>query len=47
MATLPELNDEQPNYFQGLFGFLRGIVELGRLDIMVAVALLSRFLVAP
>jgi hypothetical protein len=43
----PELNDEQANYFQGLIGILRWIVELGRLDIMVAVALLSRFLVVP
>jgi hypothetical protein len=47
LGALPELNDEQANYLQCLIGILRWIVELGRLDIMVAVALLSRFLVAP
>jgi hypothetical protein len=43
----PELDDRQANYFQGLIGVLRWIVELGRVDINVGVALLSQFLAAP
>jgi hypothetical protein len=39
----PELDDRRANYFQGLIGILRWIVELGMIDIIVAVALLSRF----
>jgi hypothetical protein len=43
----PELSPRQANYFQGLIGVLRWIIELGRIDIMVSVAMLSRFLAAP
>jgi hypothetical protein len=42
-----ELDPKRANYFQGLIGVLRWIVELGRIDIMVAVSLLSRYLANP
>jgi hypothetical protein len=38
-------NDEQANYFQGPIGILRWIVKLGRIDIMVAVAVFLRTLI--
>ena len=41
-----ELNPERQNYFQGLIGVLRWITELGRLDILMPVSMLSRYLVA-
>lgn len=41
------LDDRRANYFQGLIGVLRWICELGRVDILTPVALLSRFLAAP
>ena len=40
-----ELNSEKQNYFQGLIGVLRWICELGRLDILMPVSMLSRYLV--
>ena len=39
-----ELDNEQQNYYQGLIGILRWICELGRLDIIMPVSLLSRYL---
>ena len=45
--STPELGPKQANYFQGLIGVLRWICELGRIDILVDVAMLSRFLAAP
>ena len=39
-----ELNAERLNYYQGLIGVLRWICELGRLDILMPVSLLSRYL---
>ena len=39
-----ELNHEEQNYYQGVIGVLRWICELGRLDIIVAVSLMSRYL---
>jgi hypothetical protein len=42
----PEL-DATANYYQGLIGVLRWMCELGRVDILVDVSLLSRFLAAP
>jgi hypothetical protein len=42
-----ELDDERTNYYQGLIGVLRWIVELGRIDLIVPVSLLSRFMVSP
>ena len=41
-----ELDPTRQNYFQGLIGILRWLVELGRLDIMVPVSMLSRYLVS-
>ena len=41
-----ELNPERQNYFQGLIGVLRWICELGRVDILMPVSMLSRYLVA-
>ena len=42
-----ELEGQQINYYQGLIGILRWIVELGRIDLIVPVSLLSRYLVSP
>jgi hypothetical protein len=42
-----ELDDERTNYYQGLTGVLRWIVELGQIDLIVQVSLLSRFMVSP
>ena len=39
-----ELNAEDQNYYQGLVGILRWICELGRLDIVMPVSLMSRYL---
>ena len=39
-----ELDATRQNYYQGLIGVLRWICELGRLDILVAVSLMSRYL---
>jgi len=41
------LRPGQANYFQGLIGVLHWICELGQIDILVDVAMLSQFLVAP
>ncbi len=41
-----ELNAERQNYYQGLIGILRWICELGRLNILMPVLMLSRYLVA-
>ena len=41
------LSVRQASYFQGLIGVLRWICELGRIDILHDVAVLSRFLAAP
>lgn len=43
----PELDARRANYFQGLIGVLRWIVEIGRIDIMVPVSMLSRYLACP
>jgi hypothetical protein len=43
----PLLDDARTNYFQALIGVLRWICELGRIDILVDVSKLSRYLVAP
>ncbi len=37
----PELGSEQLNYFQGLIGILRWICELGRINILMPVLILS------
>lgn len=43
----PELNGERLSYYQGLIGVLRWICELGRIDILMPVSLMSRFLASP
>lgn len=43
----PLLGTKQASYYQGLIGVLRWICELGRIDIVVDVALMSRCLAAP
>ena len=49
----PELDDtayldpEKLNFYQGLIGVLRWICELGRIDIVLPVSLMSRYLCAP
>ena len=40
----PELDAKRQNYYQGVIGVLRWICELGRLDLLVAVSLMSRYL---
>ena len=47
LDTTPELDAKRANYYQGLIGTLRWMCELGRLDILVNVAMLSRYLAAP
>jgi hypothetical protein len=47
LDVTPELDAERTNYYQGLIGVLRWTVELGRVDIIVAVAMLSRYLASP
>jgi hypothetical protein len=47
LDTTPELDARRANYFQGLIGIMRWMCELGRIDILVPVAMLSRFLAAP
>ena len=42
-----ECSDEQANYFQNLIGILRWAVELGRIDIHVQVAAMSKYLANP
>jgi hypothetical protein len=42
-----ELGPDQATYFAGLIGVLRWCIELGRIDIIVEVSLLSRFLACP
>jgi len=47
LDTTAELDPKRASYYQGLIGVLRWITELGRIDILVAVAMLSRHSVAP
>ena len=42
----PELGSQQLNYYQGFIGVLRRICELGRIDILMPVSLMSRYLVS-
>ena len=44
LDSTPELNAERQNYYQGLVGVLRWICELGRLDILMPISLMSRYL---
>ena len=47
LDTSPLLDDEETNYYQSQISILRWMVELGRIDIYINVALLSSFLVQP
>ena len=47
LDTSPLLDDEETNYYQSQISVLRWMVELGRIDIYINVALLSSFLVQP
>jgi hypothetical protein len=47
LGATPELDTKRITYYQGLIGVLRWIVELGRINTMVAVAILSSHLMAP
>ena len=47
MDTSPELDSNRANYYQGLIGVLRWMCELGRVDILTPVTLLSHFLASP
>jgi hypothetical protein len=42
-----ELGPDQATYFAGPIGVLRWCIELGRIDIIVELSLLSRFLACP
>jgi hypothetical protein len=42
-----ELDSKRGQYYQSLIGVLRWICELGRLDILVPVSMLSRYVVSP
>jgi hypothetical protein len=42
-----ELGPEQATYFAGLIGILHWCIELGRIEIILEVSLLSRFLACP
>ena len=42
-----ELDSKRGQYYQSLIGVLRWICELGQIDIMVAVSMLSRYVVSP
>jgi hypothetical protein len=42
-----ELEAERTSYYQGLIGILRWMCELGRIDLLVPVSMLSRYLMGP
>jgi hypothetical protein len=41
-----ELGSKQLNYYQGLIGVLRWVCEIGRIDVLMPVSLMSRYLVS-
>jgi hypothetical protein len=43
----PELDPRRASYYQGVIGVLRWACELGRVDMLVAVSMLSRYLANP
>jgi hypothetical protein len=47
LDTTASLDPKRASYYQGLIGVLCWITELGRIDILAAVAMLSRHSVAP
>jgi hypothetical protein len=42
-----ELDAKRGQYYQSLIGVLQWICELGRVDILVAVLMMSRYIVSP
>ena len=47
LDTTAELDPRRATYYQGLIGILRWMCEIGRIDILFPVALMSRFLANP
>jgi hypothetical protein len=47
MEVTPLCDPEQANVYQNLIGVLRWLIELGRIDILLEVSLLSQYLAAP
>jgi hypothetical protein len=47
LDQLRELEPKRGKYYQSLIGVLHWICELGRINILVAVSMLSRFVVSP
>jgi hypothetical protein len=46
LDLLPDLGSKQLNNYQGLIGVLRWIFEIGRIDILMPVSLMSRNVVS-
>ena len=47
MDGTPELDEDETTYFQELIGVLRWATELGRVDILLEVSLLSQYQASP
>jgi hypothetical protein len=47
LDSLPLLNDKLTSCYQGLIGILQWATELGRLDILMPVSLMSSYMAAP
>ena len=47
LESTPLCNYEEMNIYQNLIGILRWLIELGRIDILLEVSLLSQYLAAP
>ena len=46
LDLLPELGSKQLNYYQGLNEILRWICEIGRIDVLMPVSLMSQYLLS-
>ena len=47
LDSSPLLNEKLTNYYQGLIGVLRWATELGRIDILTPVSIMSSYMAAP
>lgn len=47
LDTTPELDGRRASYYMSLIGILRWTCELGRVDILMAVSMMSRYMAAP
>jgi hypothetical protein len=47
LDATPELDPRRASYYMSLIGILRWMVELGRVDILMAVAMMSSYMAAP